>query len=79
MSVANLPAIERVWLSAYHPGVPADVEAEIDRYPSLREVFLEHVEKYRQRVAYVSIGTEMGYDEWERQVFAFAGWLQSRG
>ncbi|NWA11209.1 AMP-binding protein [Pseudomonas gingeri] len=79
MSVASLPAIERVWLSAYHPGVPADVEAEIDRYPSLREVFLEHVEKYRQRVAYVSIGTEMGYDEWERQVFAFAGWLQSRG
>ncbi|MGY2166980.1 AMP-binding protein [Pseudomonas gingeri] len=79
MSVASLPAIERVWLNAYHPGVPADVEAEIDRYPSLREVFLEHVEKYRQRVAYVSIGTEMGYDEWERQVFAFAGWLQSRG
>ncbi len=70
MSVASLQSTERVWVNAYHPGVPADVEAEIDRYPSLREVFLEHVEKYRQRVAYVSIGTEMGYDEWERQVFA---------
>ncbi|SEI19814.1 long-chain acyl-CoA synthetase [Pseudomonas asplenii] len=79
MSVASLQSTERVWVNAYHPGVPADVEAEIDRYPSLREVFLEHVEKYRQRVAYVSIGTEMGYDEWERQVFAFTGWLQSRG
>ncbi|WP_416773331.1 AMP-binding protein [Pseudomonas sp. RHF3.3-3] len=79
MSVASLQSTERVWVKAYHPGVPADVEAEIDRYPSLREVFLEHVEKYRQRVAYVSIGTEMGYDEWERRVFAFTAWLQSRG
>lgn len=79
MSVASLQSTERVWVKAYHPGVPADVESEIDRYPSLREVFLEHVEKYRQRVAYVSIGTEMGYDEWERRVFAFTGWLQSRG
>ncbi|NWD71413.1 AMP-binding protein [Pseudomonas gingeri] len=80
MSVANLHNIDqRVWLSAYQPGVPADIESEIDRYPSLREVFLEHMEKYRERVAYVSIGTEMGYVEWEQRAFAFAAWLQSRG
>ncbi|MBV6749854.1 AMP-binding protein [Pseudomonas chlororaphis] len=80
MSVASLHSIDqRIWLSAYLPGVPADIEAEIDRYPSLREVFLEHMEKYRERVAYVSIGTEMGYVEWERRAFVFAAWLQSRG
>ncbi|MCU1738261.1 MULTISPECIES: AMP-binding protein [Pseudomonas] len=80
MSVANLHSIDqRIWLSAYLPGVPADIETEIDRYPSLREVFLEHMEKYRERVAYVSIGTEMGYVEWEQRAFAFAAWLQSRG
>ncbi|WP_248802442.1 AMP-binding protein [Pseudomonas sp. MWU13-2100] len=80
MSVASLHSIDqRIWLSAYLPGVPADIETEIDRYPSLREVFLEHMEKYRERVAYVSIGTEMGYLEWERRAFAFAAWLQSRG
>ncbi|WP_248798622.1 AMP-binding protein [Pseudomonas sp. MWU13-2105] len=80
MSVASLHSVDqRIWLSAYLPGVPADIESEIDRYPSLREVFLEHMEKYRERVAYVSIGTEMGYLEWERRAFAFAAWLQSRG
>src|SRR5450830_731522 len=80
MSVANLHSIDqRIWLSAYLPGVPADIETEIDRYPSLREVFLEHMEKYREHVAYVSIGTEMGYVEWEQRAFAFAAWLQSRG
>jgi len=79
MSVVSLHPAERIWLNAYLPGVPTDIEAEIDRYPSLREVFLEHVEKYRQRVAYVSIGTEMGYDQWEQRVFAFAAWLQSKG
>ncbi|MGA8132824.1 MAG: AMP-binding protein [Pseudomonas gingeri] len=80
MSVASLHSIDqRIWLNAYLPGVPADIESEIDRYPSLREVFLEHMEKYRERVAYVSIGTEMGYLEWERRAFAFAAWLQSRG
>lgn len=79
MSVVSLQPVERIWLNAYLPGVPSDIEAEIDRYPSLREVFLEHVDKYRQRVAYVSIGTEMGYDLWEQRVFAFAAWLQSKG
>ncbi|WP_248747397.1 AMP-binding protein [Pseudomonas sp. MWU12-2037] len=80
MSVASLHSIDqRIWLNAYLPGVPADIESEIDRYPSLREVFLEHMEKYRERVAYVSIGTEMGYVEWEQRAFAFAAWLQSRG
>ncbi|MPQ68025.1 MULTISPECIES: AMP-binding protein [unclassified Pseudomonas] len=80
MSVASLHSVDqRIWLNAYLPGVPADIESEIDRYPSLREVFLEHMEKYRERVAYVSIGTEMGYLEWERRAFAFAAWLQSRG
>ncbi|WP_191488016.1 AMP-binding protein [Pseudomonas sp. FEN] len=80
MSLASLHSIDqRIWLSAYLPGVPADIETEIERYPSLREVFLEHMEKYRERVAYVSIGTEMGYLEWERRAFAFGAWLQSRG
>jgi long-chain acyl-CoA synthetase len=79
MSVVSLHPAERIWLKAYRAGVPTDIEADIDRYPSLREVFLEHVDKYRQRVAYVSIGTEMGYDQWQSRAFAFAAWLQSKG
>ncbi|MDD2055410.1 AMP-binding protein [Pseudomonas putida] len=79
MSVANLHTVERRWLDAYMPGVPADIEAEIERYPSLREVFLEHLLKYRDRTAYVSIGTEMGYAQWQDRAFAFAAWLQAKG
>ena len=58
---------------------PADIDAGIEDYPSLREVFLEHLEKFRERVAYVSIGTEMTYADWHMQGIAFAAWLQGQG
>ena len=68
---------DRIWLKSYPEGVPAEINP--DRYHSLVEVFRESVEKYRTRVAYVSVGTEMTYDECERQAKQFAAWLQSRG
>ena len=68
---------DRIWLKSYPEGVPADIDP--DRYHSLAEVFRESVEKYRTRVAYVSVGTEMTYDECERKARQFAAWLQSRG
>ncbi|ANA33979.1 AMP-binding protein [Ralstonia mannitolilytica] len=68
---------DRIWLKSYPEGVPAEIDP--DRYHSLAEVFRESVEKYRTRVAYVSVGTEMTYDECERQAKHFAAWLQSRG
>jgi len=68
---------DRLWLKSYPDGVPADINP--DRYHSLAEVFRESVEKYRNRSAYVSVGTEMTYGECERQAKHFAAWLQSRG
>ena len=68
---------DRIWLKSYPEGVPAEIDP--DRYHSLAEVFRESVEKYRTRIAYVSVGTEMTYDECERQAKQFAAWLQSRG
>jgi len=68
---------DRIWLKSYPQGVPAEIDP--DRYQSLAEVFRESVEKYRARVAYVSVGTEMTYGECERQAQHFAAWLQSRG
>ncbi|KTC15760.1 long-chain fatty acid--CoA ligase [Pseudomonas marginalis ICMP 9505] len=79
MNTISLERGERIWLSAYLPGVPADIEADIEAYASLREVFLEHLDKFHARVAYVSIGTEMSYAEWKLQGIAFAAWLQSQG
>ena len=79
MNAISLEHAERIWLNAYLPGVPADIDAGIEDYPSLREVFLEHLEKFRERVAYVSIGTEMTYADWQAQGIAFAAWLQGQG
>ncbi|XKU40628.1 AMP-binding protein [Pseudomonas [fluorescens] ATCC 17400] len=79
MNAVSQEQTERVWLNAYLPGVPTDIEAGIEDYPSLREVFLEHLHKYRDRVAYVSIGTEMTYAAWQAQGIAFAAWLQAQG
>jgi len=44
MNAISLEHTERIWLNAYLPGVPADIDAGIEDYPSLREVFLEHLE-----------------------------------
>ncbi|NNA91524.1 long-chain fatty acid--CoA ligase [Pseudomonas sp. ICMP 8385] len=79
MNAVSLDQTERIWLDAYLPGVPSDIDAGIEEYPSLREVFLEHLHKYRDRVAYVSIGTEMTYATWQAQGLAFAAWLQAQG
>ncbi|MFA7944138.1 AMP-binding protein [Pseudomonas brenneri] len=79
MNAVSQEQTERIWLNAYLPGVPTDIEAGIEDYPSLREVFLEHLHKYRDRVAYVSIGTEMTYAAWQTQGIAFAAWLQTQG
>ena len=79
MNAISLEHTERIWLNTYLPGVPADIEAGIEEYPSLREVFLEHLEKFSERVAYVSIGTEMTYADWRVQGIAFAAWLQGQG
>ena len=79
MNAISLEHTERIWLNTYLPGVPADIDAGIEDYPSLREVFLEHLEKFRERVAYVSIGTQMTYADWRTQGIAFAAWLQDQG
>ncbi|AWI53606.1 long-chain fatty acid--CoA ligase [Aquabacterium olei] len=67
----------RIWLSSYVEGVPADINA--DKYQSLSQYFDECINKFRNRPGFVSIGTEMSYDRLDRLVKAFAGWLQSQG
>ncbi|MGE5453380.1 MAG: AMP-binding protein [Acidobacteriota bacterium] len=67
----------RIWLSSYVKGVPADID--LTQYKSMNQYFDECINKYRERTAFVSIGTEMSYGRLESLVTAFAGWLQSQG
>ncbi|VVD93689.1 long-chain fatty acid--CoA ligase [Pandoraea eparura] len=73
------PAVphERVWLNAYPAGVPADID--VTRYTSLVQAFDEWIDKYRERVAFVSLGSEITYAEVARKARAFAAWLQAHG
>jgi len=68
---------ERVWLQSYVAGVPADID--LSTYRSLNHYFDECIEKFRERTALVSIGTEMSYGELAHKVEAFAAYLQSIG
>jgi long-chain acyl-CoA synthetase len=67
----------RIWLSSYVKGVVHDID--LNKYQSLNDYFDECINKYRDRPGFVSIGTEMSNDLFERRMLAFAGWLQSKG
>ena len=67
----------RIWLSSYVKGVPHDIDLE--KYQSLNDYFDECINKYRDRPGFVSIGTEMTNDLFDRRVKAFTGYLQSLG
>jgi long-chain acyl-CoA synthetase len=67
----------RIWLSSYVKGVVHDID--LDKYQSLNDYFDECINKFRDRPGFVSIGTEMSNDLFDRRVKAFAGYLQSIG
>ncbi|MCH2240416.1 MAG: AMP-binding protein [Aquabacterium sp.] len=68
---------DRIWLQSYVKGVVADID--LNQYESLNQYFDECIAKFRNRTAFVSIGTEMSYDTFDKKVKAFAAWLQSQG
>ena len=66
---------ERLWLSAYPPDVPVEIDA--DRFASITDAFVQSCEKFRDLPAFSCMGKSMTYDELDRQALAFAGYLQS--
>jgi long-chain acyl-CoA synthetase len=68
---------ERIWLSSYPPGVPADIDPS--RYPSLQALVEESFEKYADRTAYSFMGTNLSYAQTDRLSRQFAVYLQGLG
>ncbi|MEY2843275.1 MAG: hypothetical protein RI920_1312, partial [Pseudomonadota bacterium] len=56
----------RIWLSQYVKGVAHDID--LNKYQSLNDYFDECVNKFRERPGFVSIGTEMSNDLFDRRV-----------
>jgi len=53
--------IEKPWLKSYPQGVPEQID--LDEYTSIVALFEESVKKYRDKVAFVSMGAEITYGQ----------------
>jgi long-chain acyl-CoA synthetase len=67
--------MDKIWLKSYPEGVPAEID--LNTYQSLADLFEQGVAKYRDKVAYVSMGVELTYGDVDRLSRDFAAWLQS--
>ena len=68
---------DRIWLSSYPPGVPADIDPT--RYASLQALIEESFQKYADRTAYSFMGKDLSYGETDTLSRQFAAYLQSLG
>ncbi|MFC5300523.1 long-chain-fatty-acid--CoA ligase FadD [Azospira restricta] len=67
--------MEKIWLKSYPDGIPAEID--INTYKSVADLFEQGVAKYRDKVAYISMGVELTYGDVDRLSRDFAAWLQS--
>jgi long-chain acyl-CoA synthetase len=67
----------RPWLSAYPPGVPADIDAS--GYASLVQLMEESFQKYAARTAYSFMGKDVSFGQTDSLSRAFAAYLQGLG
>jgi long-chain acyl-CoA synthetase len=65
--------LERIWLKSYPRGVPAEIDP--DAFRSLGEFFAASVDKFRDRVAFISMGKAISYGELDEKSRAFAAYL----
>ena len=69
--------MDRIWLKAYPPHVPAEVDPTQLR--SLKELLEKTCAVHAERVAFVQMGSELTYRELDQLSRAFAAWLQNAG
>ena len=74
MTIATL---ERPWLKAYPPGVPADVDTA--QYPSLVALMEEAFKKNAAKVAYSFMGKDVSFAETDSLSLVFGAYLQTLG
>ena len=69
--------MEKLWLSAYPPGTPAEIDP--DAYPSLVAIFEESCRRFSSRPAFHNLGVTLSYQELERLSRHFAAYLTGLG
>src|SRR3984893_14968214 len=66
--------MERIWLKSYPEGVPAEIESAGG---SLGDFIKTSFEKFRDRIAFISMGKAMSYGELDLKSRAFASYLET--
>ena len=69
--------MERIWLKAYPPGVPADIDPM--QYRSLPDLLDESFRAFAPRQAFACMGRTLTYAELDVQSRNLGAWLQSKG
>ena len=67
--------MNRPWLDAYPPGVPADIDP--DRYSSLATLLEASFKRFADLPAFSNLGTQMSFAEADKLSRDFAAYLQS--
>ena len=68
---------ERIWLSSYPSGVPADID--VAQYTSLAALMEDSFKQYASQTAYSFMGKDISYAQTDSLSQAFAAYLQSLG
>jgi long-chain acyl-CoA synthetase len=66
--------MERIWLSHYPRGIPAEIE--LNEFASLKDMLLRSCERFGESPAYSNMGASMTYAQLERSSRQFAAYLQ---
>jgi long-chain acyl-CoA synthetase len=69
--------MDKFWLKAYQPGVPAEID--YTQYRSLTHLLEESFRKYADRKAFVCMDKSITYGELDQMSQQMGAWLQSRG
>jgi len=69
--------VEKIWLKAYPPGVPAEIR--YDDHRSIGELFDASVATYAERPAYYNMGSTLTFAELGRLSRDLGAWLQAQG
>jgi long-chain acyl-CoA synthetase len=77
MPATRRSGVEKIWLSSYPPGVPAEID--VNEYSSVREVFEESCGKFAARPAFTCMGRSMSFAELDHLSAAFGAYLQGAG
>jgi long-chain acyl-CoA synthetase len=74
---AHPHATDGIWYASYPPGIAREIDPS--RYRSITHFFDEAVQRFADRIAYVSLGSTLTFDALRRHAHAFASYLQQIG